>query len=304
MNIESKVWNFSGTGTKVHAFIDGKVAACRKSIARPAGSDMDYCEAKQGFKSSICTTCDTKFNAAIERAENAMQPSTGEACCDHAPMYHGGRGCDLCNCTNPRTPKPVEGTFHTYLKITPEVIRALAMLRNNASNWNSLRQAADILDNAGIFAPIDETTGYDIDPVERISKCTCHPAPDARSSHHYGCPGDPAEYGDMAFKVVGQDDMRDVAARIRKQPYQPERVGNHERSSAPSKDRRPCPADQCTLDFAVNKDGTLHQHLNDNLEPCPGVAPYVSKVPGWADAVASVRKTYQALGIIPTEKEN
>ena len=173
----------------------------------------------------------------------------------------------------------VEGTFHTYLKITPEVIEALYVLRRNAHSYGmdiSTGEAFDVLDNAGIFAPIDETTGYDVDPEpERVSKCTCSPAAlkTTGGAHAPSCPGDPAEYGDMAYTVVGQDDMRDVAARIRKQPYQPERVGNHEHSSAPSKDRRPCPADQCTLDFAVNKDGTLHQHLNDMLRPCPGVAP-------------------------------
>lgn len=295
MNIESKVWNFSGTGTKVHAFIDGKVAACRKSIARPAGSDMDYCEAKQGFKSSICTTCDTKFNAAIERAENAMQPSTGEG--DYLPpaevvppaekdriRFEADWAREQEDAIKDST---VEGTFHTYLKITPEVIEALRKLRMHVKFYADINSEFNILDNAGIFAPIDETTGYDIDPVERISKCTCHPAPDARSSHHYACPGDPAEYGDMAYTTQpllkggstrraaerATKAMRDVAAQLRKQPYRPERVGNHERSSAPSKDRRPCPADQCTLDFAVNKDGTLHQHLNDMLRPCPGVAP-------------------------------
>lgn len=27
-------------------------------------------------------------------------------CCDHAPMYHGARGCDECGCPAPRTRKP------------------------------------------------------------------------------------------------------------------------------------------------------------------------------------------------------
>lgn len=196
--------------------------------------------------------------------------------------------------------KPVEGTFHTYLKITPEVIRALRTLREFARNspYKGVEALAiDVLDNAGIFAPIDETTGYDIDPeperiskctcpgwkpnglgevethrqgcpgdpAERISKCTCHPAPDARSSHHYGCPGDPAEYGDTAYvsKVPGWSDAVDALRKM------------YEARETPrtARERRPCPADQCTLSFAVNKDGTLHQHLNDMLRPCPGVAP-------------------------------
>lgn len=83
MNVESKVWNFSGNGTKIHAYINGRNAACRSNIARPAGEDMDYCKARQAFKFSLCTTCDAKFNAAIERAETSMQPSTGEG--DHLP---------------------------------------------------------------------------------------------------------------------------------------------------------------------------------------------------------------------------
>lgn len=83
MDVTSKIWNFSGTGTKIHAYINGRSAACRSSIARPAGSDMDYCQVKQDFKSSVCTACEAKFNAAIERAEDAMRPATGEG--DHLP---------------------------------------------------------------------------------------------------------------------------------------------------------------------------------------------------------------------------
>ena len=83
MNVETKIWNFSGSGTKIHAYINGRTAACRSNINRPAGSDMDYCEAKQAFKFSICITCEAKFDAAIERAEDAMRPSTGEG--DHLP---------------------------------------------------------------------------------------------------------------------------------------------------------------------------------------------------------------------------
>lgn len=83
MDIETKIWNFSGNGTKVHAYINGRTAACRSNINRPAGSDMDYCEAKQCFKFSICAACEAKFDAAIERAEDAMRPSTGEG--DHLP---------------------------------------------------------------------------------------------------------------------------------------------------------------------------------------------------------------------------
>lgn len=81
MNTE-KIWNFASTGTKVHAFINGKNAACRSSIARPAGDDMDFIEVKRGdFRFSICANCEKKFNAANARVEASMMPSTGEG--DH-----------------------------------------------------------------------------------------------------------------------------------------------------------------------------------------------------------------------------
>lgn len=137
MDIESKIWTWTNVGTKKHAFVDG-VALCRKNITRNPESvalhGMDYCTAKGA---SICTGCDRKFNAAIEREEAyqarlaaSMQPSTGEGdylppadgytsfpdtenpapstktadapCCEHASMYHGAKGCDECSCTTAR----------------------------------------------------------------------------------------------------------------------------------------------------------------------------------------------------------
>lgn len=93
MDIESKIWTWTNVGTKKHAFVDG-VALCRKNITRNPESvalhGMDYCTAKGA---SICTVCDRKFNAAIEREEAyqayrarlaaSMQPSTGEG--DYLP---------------------------------------------------------------------------------------------------------------------------------------------------------------------------------------------------------------------------
>jgi hypothetical protein len=118
----------------------------------------------------------------------------------------------------------------TDSNITPEVIKALATLRDQAYGGSNgpLMTAINVLDNAGVFAAIDEATGYDIDPeAERISKCTCpvlerkygghHPGcpgdPEAErvskctcpavrrhvGFHNAGCPGDPAEWGDMAY---------------------------------------------------------------------------------------------------------
>lgn len=86
MNIEEKMWNTVGTGLKIHAFNNG-TALCRSNYknATPAGN-LDYCEATDRARSwglSLCTTCDAKFNAAIERLENSLRPSAGEG--DHLP---------------------------------------------------------------------------------------------------------------------------------------------------------------------------------------------------------------------------
>lgn len=91
MNIESKIWTYAGTGTKVHAFVDG-VALCRKNLrndpARVERMGHDYAGAV--YYASVCSNCQTKFNAAIEREEahqarleNSLAPSTGEG--DYLP---------------------------------------------------------------------------------------------------------------------------------------------------------------------------------------------------------------------------
>lgn len=69
------------------------------------------------------------------------------------------------------------------MNITPEMIEALKVLRNTVRDCppSPLRSAINLLDNAGVFAAIDEATGYG-DP---------EPTP---------VPGlDPAEWGDMAY---------------------------------------------------------------------------------------------------------
>lgn len=86
MNVESKTWNTVGTGLKIHAFNNG-TALCRSNYknATPDGN-LDYCEATDRARSwglSLCTACVVKFNAAIERLENSLRPSTGEG--DHLP---------------------------------------------------------------------------------------------------------------------------------------------------------------------------------------------------------------------------
>lgn len=76
--------------------------------------------------------------------------------------------------------------------ITPEVIEALAYLRRM---WNldaTAKQRFDVLDNAGIFAAIDEASDYDTDtePV-RVRECTCHVRGflDKSGPHAPGCGG-------------------------------------------------------------------------------------------------------------------
>jgi hypothetical protein len=67
MNVESKIWKYSNTGTTVHCF-DGGVALCNSNIRRfTSDAGIDYSEARDGHK--FCTKCDTKFNAIIEAAE-------------------------------------------------------------------------------------------------------------------------------------------------------------------------------------------------------------------------------------------
>lgn len=89
------------------------------------------------------------------------------------------------------------------MKITPEVIEALSRLRQEVAGYAGadLMDAFSTLDNAGVFAAIDEATGYDVDPApERVSKCTCSGLQLGKFQHFDGCPGDPAEWGDSAFR--------------------------------------------------------------------------------------------------------
>lgn len=86
-------------------------------------------------------------------------------------------------------------------EITPEMMQALATLRASARGLAiaNVEWAVNVLDNAGVFSAIDEATDYDPAP-ERVSNCTC-PDTDYRKAtgnHHANCPGDPAEWGDLA----------------------------------------------------------------------------------------------------------
>lgn len=89
--------------------------------------------------------------------------------------------------------------------VAPEVIEALRFLRQ-LTHSIEVQFAICELDNAGIFAAIDEASNYGEDPVPvKVSRCTCPPPYGSDrstrvSGHHLtGCPGDPAEWGDMAY---------------------------------------------------------------------------------------------------------
>lgn len=111
--------------------------------------------------------------------------------------------------------EPSVGTVHVnkHVRVTTEMTRALAMLRGRAVFYpgDDIQNAIDILDNAGIFSAIDEATGYDVDPEpEPVSKCDCPGVVRRTGQHLNGCPGDPAEWGDMAYttKPTAADNIR------------------------------------------------------------------------------------------------
>jgi DNA-binding CsgD family transcriptional regulator len=76
VDIESKIWALSSTGTKLHAF-DGGRALCRKNVLESYSfktyGGWDFCEAQQAVH-PVCTACMAKFNAAIEVAEVTPAP--------------------------------------------------------------------------------------------------------------------------------------------------------------------------------------------------------------------------------------
>lgn len=90
------------------------------------------------------------------------------------------------------------------LNITPEVIAALKWLRTGWDGDNSEQAIIyfNILDDSGVYAEIDEATGYDVNPEQRVSKCNCSKTvPQVEAGNHFpNCPGDPAEWGDLAFE--------------------------------------------------------------------------------------------------------
>jgi DNA-binding CsgD family transcriptional regulator len=131
--MDDKTWGTTKTGTVFHSFKADGTAICRGSIRQPEGVDS-YTETQvdarlaeawgarvRGFRK--CETCAGKEAAFRDRAEAAMAPATGEGdylppaetkCCEHAPMYHGARGCDECGCNAPRNARRTVPVSETY----------------------------------------------------------------------------------------------------------------------------------------------------------------------------------------------
>lgn len=209
MNVQGKVWNTTRTGFKVHAFKDGH-AECRSSIKEGVAPAHTHQTARRWVLDtpglSFCASCEY-----VVRLQDQVQASAEEnAAAEQA------------------TPAPVQvARVTTTVNVTPEMIEALLMLRRSVRGYGMDTQTAQalvILDDAGIFAVIDEATGYDVDPEpepvqvgseewhslmgaalaetplyahrKRDSKCTC---PAARAHHLNRCPRSPAKWGDTAY---------------------------------------------------------------------------------------------------------
>lgn len=77
MDRNGKIWAYSNTGTKAHAFIQSagegsKRAVCRASITR--SSDATF--VRKAMVVGICGACEKKVTAMYDRAEASMQPAT------------------------------------------------------------------------------------------------------------------------------------------------------------------------------------------------------------------------------------
>ena len=122
MDANSKIWNWTQSGYTFHAFGEGGVALCRSNIRtsvtphRDRDAAQDMTRRTPGVK--MCANCESKYSEAIVYAEtvaagrdrdhaeamemNAAFDAQQTPCCEHAPMYHGARGCDECACKAPR----------------------------------------------------------------------------------------------------------------------------------------------------------------------------------------------------------
>lgn len=70
MDVESKIWAYSSTGSQVHAFQDGH-ALCSKAVTAPLSisrnQGLDWAEAQDGHR--VHSRCAEKFNALVADTE-------------------------------------------------------------------------------------------------------------------------------------------------------------------------------------------------------------------------------------------
>jgi hypothetical protein len=221
MNFDSirteRVWaNTNSNITTVHAFLTNKSAGalCNRGN-RPNDSvrsgDTNLMTMVERDRTTVptnyCGRCLTRLVNLVDRQAASMMPSTGEG--DYLPPAQ--ETLAQTEETSVTVTEEKENSM-TNPNITPEVIKALQVLRNRSAVGpvpQDLMSAINTLDNAGIFSAIDEATGYDIDPApERVSKCTCpasrvaFPTKLGNDMHAANCPGDPAVWGDLAFTTA------------------------------------------------------------------------------------------------------
>lgn len=179
-------------------------------VAVHTGNPVEYSPRHKGDRLPYIT----QAGCRLPRKDVGPASAPEWGCCDHAPMYHGGRGCDQCTCTMDRrkmddpvpvaqsvederlaaawrramgedAPQAAQSDAAPTPKITPEMVQALATLRANVRSdetSDAVAQAIVILDNAGIFAAID------------AAACTCPPEERRRSgtdNHYLECPQTP-----------------------------------------------------------------------------------------------------------------
>jgi len=119
MDANSKIWLNARTGFKMHAFLEGAALCNKVTTVRTGVLGQSF---NQTLESDRCQSCERRYRnqvaydeslrVSLERdhaealtmnAEREAEQTDVYACCKHAPMYHGARGCDECDCGVPRT---------------------------------------------------------------------------------------------------------------------------------------------------------------------------------------------------------
>jgi hypothetical protein len=94
------------------------------------------------------------------------------------------------------------------MDITPEIVAALAWLRNGWDGDNSVQaiKAFQTLDNPGVFAAIDEQTGYEVSEPVDPSHTPAGYAPDGLGDRHQGLDAsDEAAMSRLVRRALGKD---------------------------------------------------------------------------------------------------